>query len=114
VCDWPQSAATPRFVLQSCRAYNVLSVRLHEVRWYQQQYAWEGGQLFCDLIRLVCHLQVLKDPDNKRKVLERTPMRRIGETHEVSGAPGCHRGQLTVTHILLRTWQSQGMDTSRL
>jgi hypothetical protein len=36
----------------------------------------------------MCSPQVLKDPENKRKVLERTPMRRIGEPHEVSGAPG--------------------------
>lgn len=40
------------------------------------------------LWNLICHTQVLKDPENKRKVLERTPMRRIGEPHEVSGAPG--------------------------
>lgn len=56
-------------------------------------------------MNLMCHLQVLKDPENKRKVLERTPMRRIGETHEVSGAPGCQQEQLTV--VLLHTQQSQ-------
>lgn len=30
--------------------------------------------------------QVLADASYKQKVLDRTPMRRVGETHEVSGA----------------------------
>jgi hypothetical protein len=38
---------------------------------------------------MIHQTQVLKDEENKRKVLERTPMRRIGEVHEISGAPGC-------------------------
>lgn len=29
--------------------------------------------------------QVLKNEEYKRKVLERTPMRRVGKTHEISG-----------------------------
>ena len=85
----------------------MLSVRSHELRWYQQR-AFEMDRSHVEISgTLMCHPQVLKDPENKRKVLERTPMRRIGETHEVSGAPGCHQEQLTVVVLLLRIWQSQ-------
>ena len=110
VHTWLQSAATairchPCFCAAAQAEQHVLSVRLHELRWCHQQYAWEGGTFLLWSHASECHLQVLKDPENKRKVLERTPMRRIGETHEVSGAPGCQQEQLTV--VLLHTQQSQ-------
>ena len=44
--------------------------------------------------------QVLKDPENKRKVLERTPMKRVGEVEEVSGGPGCRGPQHVITPIV--------------
>ena len=93
VHDWLQSAATPEFVLQQSPgqlyrqcAYMSCTVISSIMR--------GKGDGFCECMYLMCHLQVLKDPENKRKVLERTPMRRIGETHEVSGAPSCRQEQL--------------------